>query len=498
MNILFPKPDSGFGAKCILRSTILACAFLILFGLFFIKIEEIKAYGECSQYGIMAMYDILTNSCKCMSGYVFGKDLFGQTTCVSGDIACHDKYGIYSRYNSLNSSCECSYGYMFDEDFMGRMKCVSGDSVCVDEYGFGAEYDNLSGKCKCRYGYIFGKDISGNTKCISNNKYCEDKYGYNSTYNSLSGSCECLSGYALDKDSLGRIQCVSQDSICQSTYGLNSKYNSLTDKCECKSGYEMTLKNSSGLECVLCFSKYGLHSSYNYLSKKCECDSGYTLNDDNQCVKKQNNVYFILEEIDTDNKKAIIKSEYDFRYYLISYGVGCYASSIRRYLNNRIVVNLGTDFNVDMWDKIVLQNDNEFCDITRVERAYSDTTLKPKENTNIYQNFIPPTSPPAKTESQNNPVSTPITQIVNQQSSPSPKPLNLKPVDKENKPIIAISSVAELIQASGTSEVTLNKAADAKEQKTEPIVKKQKLSLFASVSNFFTKISKWVIGIFKK
>jgi len=83
--------------------------------------------------------------------------------------------------------------------------------------------------------------------------------------------------------------------------------------------------------------------------------------------------------VDTDNREAIIKSEYDYTYYLIRYGIGCYSSSIKRYLHNDIVVNLGTDYDLDIWDKIVLQDDNETCDITSVHRASSSDTLVPDD-----------------------------------------------------------------------------------------------------------------------
>lgn len=267
------------------------------------------AYGECSEYGFMATYDILTDSCKCMSGYVLDKDFSGQTTCVSGNGVCHDKYGYNSRYNSLNSSCECSYGYIFGKDSIGRTQCVSPDSLCTDQLGYNARYNSLYDKCECRSGYV----ISG-----------------------------------------GR--CIDGDSTCRT--------------------------------------KHGLYSSYDDLANNCECDNGYTFGDSNQCVKKQNNVYFTLKELDTDTKRAIIKD--DYRYYLVTYNAGCYSSTFHRYINNQIVVNLGTDFDLDTWDKIVLQEDNESCDITRINRADSSTTLEPEEDETF--SFIP--QPSTNTSSQ--------------------------------------------------------------------------------------------------
>ena len=44
-----------------------------------------------------------------MSGYIFGKDFLGQTSCISGDQYCRDLLGYNSRYDSLYDSCECNY-----------------------------------------------------------------------------------------------------------------------------------------------------------------------------------------------------------------------------------------------------------------------------------------------------------------------------------------------------------------------------------------------------
>ncbi|MDP3013444.1 MAG: hypothetical protein Q8M92_04325, partial [Candidatus Subteraquimicrobiales bacterium] len=204
-----------------------------------------------------------------------------------------------------------------------------------------------------------GTDYLGKEACVSANLECTDDLGYGGQYNILNNTCECRYGYLLSGG-----KCVSESSYCSNLLGLMSSYNSLTNKCECMSGYEMTLKKfSSGLECVRCSKKYGLYSSYNTLTKKCECDDKYTLDDNNQCVEKQNNVYFKLKEVDIDNKRAVIKSEYDNKYYLVEYRSGCYSTSFKRYINQQIVVNLGTDFNLDRDDKIVLQDDNEVCEI---------------------------------------------------------------------------------------------------------------------------------------
>jgi len=61
------------------RIIFLMIGVLLFAGAFFTQ-DKAYAYGECSEYGIWATYDYLSGGCKCMSGYVFGKDFLGQTT----------------------------------------------------------------------------------------------------------------------------------------------------------------------------------------------------------------------------------------------------------------------------------------------------------------------------------------------------------------------------------------------------------------------------------
>lgn len=304
--------------------------------------DNVEAYGECTKYGTMAYYDSLSGGCKCMSGYVFGKGILGDDYCISKDQWCRDKYGYNAMRDYLSNGCKCMSGHVFGKDFLGNTSCVSADQLCRDQYGVMSRYNSLYENCECSFGYVFGENIIGKKQCISEDQWCEDRYGF------------------------------------------NSRYNTLKDECECRYGYEFTLKIGGGLECVSCSSKYGYHSSYNSLSDKCECDDGYTLDDDNQCVKKQNNVYFLLKEIDTDNNEIIIKSDYDYRYYLVKYGYGCRDFSVKKYLNKKIVINLGTDFNVDRWDKIVLPDHDEVCEISRVEKINSSFSFIPTCPGNSY------------------------------------------------------------------------------------------------------------------
>src|SRR3989338_8012040 len=85
--------------KWIKENWFVVCTCFVIYLAFFLPSNS-QAYGECSDYGIWATYDYLSGNCKCMSGYVFGKDIFGETTCVYGNTVCHDKYGYNSRYNS--------------------------------------------------------------------------------------------------------------------------------------------------------------------------------------------------------------------------------------------------------------------------------------------------------------------------------------------------------------------------------------------------------------
>ena len=411
----------------------LLIATLFVSGIF-IYAPKVRAYGECTQYGIMSMYDSLTDSCKCMSGYVFSTGL------------------------------------------LGTPYCVSADQVCKEKYGYNARSDYSGGSCKCGYGYSFAKDSIGRTQCISEDDQCHDQLGYNSRYNSLRDVCECGYGY------------VISGGTCQ--YGN-----------------------------TVCRTEHGLYSDYNSLNNKCECDSGYTFDDSNQCVKKQNNAYFYLKEVDTDNKQAIIKSEFDYTYYLIKYGIGCYSSSIKRYLRNDIVVNLGTDFDLDTWDKIVLQDDNETCDITNVQRASSSTTLTPDDEPTY--TYVPPTPiiTPSPAPTNNNLASIQPKTCKEGQTLTLDKqkcvsiPVNSHPTLNSNKDIwkcndgykeLGSSCIASLIQKQTTSTpenisvesksqdktnliTTNDKSANSGEEKKPGYVKR----FFGGIGNFLKNIYNW-------
>jgi len=247
---------------------------------------------------------------------------------------------------------------------------------CMD---YGMAYSDGLGYCKCMSGYIWGVNYSGAPYCISGNSYCFDKYGVSSEYDSASGSCKCRSGYVWDESSFGS-RCVS----CSTKYGIGATDDYLSGGCKCMSGYILGKDIFGNQKCLdgnsVCRDKFGFYVSYNSSNGNCECDSGYVFDNNDQCVKKQNNVYFKLIELDTPNKKALIKNEYDNNYYSVEYRFGCYDGSFSRYLNKQIVVNLGSDFYINVNDKIVLQDDNETCEIKSFEKVDSDFTLFPEED----------------------------------------------------------------------------------------------------------------------
>lgn len=258
--------------------------------------------------------------------------------------SCSSTYGIWAM-DSYNGTCKCMSGYVFGTDMFGKKTCVSADSVCTDKYGYGATADIGGTSCKCRYGYVMQNTYSG-TKCVDTSTACSDKYGYNARYNSLKDTCECRSGYIFGDDN----KCTDAD--------------------------------------LYCSGKHGLYSEYDDLKESCVCKSGYTANSMGRCEEKQNNVYFLLKELDDLNDKAIVQSTYDYNDYLIEYNTGCY--SIDRYEGSKVVINLGTDYDLDRWDKIVLQDDRETCDISDVDEVDNNYSLKKKDPTRT--SYYSPTS----------------------------------------------------------------------------------------------------------
>ncbi|MCX6793433.1 MAG: SH3 domain-containing protein [Candidatus Falkowbacteria bacterium] len=245
------------------------------------------------------------------------------------------QYGLMA-YADYSGYCKCMSGYIWGKSFMGQPYCVSGSSYCYDNYGLGSEYDSYSNSCKCSSGYVWDNTFTG-SRCVS----CSEKYGIGAMSDYSSGGCKCMSGYIMNSDSYGNQRCLDGNQACRS--------------------------------------KFGLYSSYNSSTNKCECYAGYTFNSENQCAEKQNNVYYKLIELDTAAKKAVIKSDYGGGYYSIEYGFGCFSGTFSRYLNKNIVINLGTNLRIERYDKVVLQDDNETCDITNIVMVDSNFFLVKKE-----------------------------------------------------------------------------------------------------------------------
>jgi hypothetical protein len=287
----------------------------------------------CKADGCIAypyMVEGANGTCVCGSGYVWNG-----SSCISVQSYCWSNYGTYSQYDYTSNSCKCINGSLWGKSYSGGLYCIEGSTYCSLNYGAGSQYDLNSNSCKCAIGYIVQQDTFGNSSCVSGTTACWNKYGINSQFDYTSGRCICISGYIFSNDSSGNSKCLDVNSVCQNKFGLNSKYNPETAKCE--------------------------------------CNSGYIFNSANQCVGN----YFKLIEIDTTNKKVIIKSDADGAYYAVEYGLGCYDSSFSQYLNKDVAVDFGIGIDLAIGDKIILQNDNETCEIKSGAKVESTFTLSP-------------------------------------------------------------------------------------------------------------------------
>jgi hypothetical protein len=179
---------------------------------------------------------------------------------------------LMATYDSLTDSCKCMSGYV-----VSGSSCVSGNSVCWAKMGYGSSYDRFSKTCSCDYGYIL--DSSG--QCTYASLYCSAKIGLMSSYNSVTKSCECMSGYvyngssciykaATSKVSLSStytytpaysnvatvvpaLSSLSNDQYCQNSYGSGSKWDGTKTPegkiiCTCSKGNTW---NSTRTACVV-------------------------------------------------------------------------------------------------------------------------------------------------------------------------------------------------------------------------------------------------------
>lgn len=228
---------------------------------------QAPSYYKTPSCPLMSYYDSLSGSCKCMSGYIVGKDFLGKEACVSADSVCRDQIGFMSRYNSLTGKCECSYGYVI---YNGE--CTSQEDKCQSLYGYGTRFNSLKDNCECRSGYSF----DGNKCALDSNGY-EFKPSYNTPTKSCpqnstlktDGSCYCNTGFVVntDKSACVPVSCSVNSSL-------------VGDFCICNDGF--VLKNGS---CISynddCKNSFGFHT---YGSKgesgnsACFCESGYQWN----------------------------------------------------------------------------------------------------------------------------------------------------------------------------------------------------------------------------
>jgi hypothetical protein len=195
-----------------------------------------KAFGECSQYGTMVIYNPYSNTCQCMSGYVLGSDMFGNQSCVRADSICHNQLGFNSQYNDLENRCECKSQYVLREKNYGSgLECVT----CTTKHGFNSSYNWSTKSCECNDGYTLGKDGT----CIKQNNSAyyfmkEVKSGSNeiivcSKYNNqcfrivYSNSVGCSSS-AVEKYA-GRDVVINLGKDFNIDSGLNSDYLFLQD-----------------------------------------------------------------------------------------------------------------------------------------------------------------------------------------------------------------------------------------------------------------------------
>ena len=337
------------------------------------------------------------------------------------------EYGIMA-YES-GGYCKCMSGYVMSDNMFGGSSCISADQACKDEFGYGAK-SNYSGSCECRYGYTWGEDMYGDTSCIDENQACRDQLGYNSSA-SLGGGCECNYGYIIDGG-------------------------------ECKSGN------------TVCQRDHGYHASYDNLSNRCECDTDYTFDGNYQCVEKQNNVYFKLLDTNLDESEILIKSEYDYRNYIVRYGVGCFDSSISSYEGSNLVVNLGTDYSVDMFDTIVLQNHSQTCPIMYKEQTSDDSFPEEVEEEIYYYNPPSQNWTPTTVNSLTQTSLNPVTDLMATPEERVPEPLS--------------QNTTETAVASSSGETTSSTPTVATSTETPKEEPEKKESFFSRIINFFKNL----------
>jgi len=231
------------------------------------------SYPSTPSCPLMSIYDSLSGSCKCMSGYVTGKDLLGKESCVSALQKCQSDYGYGASYSYLSNSCECSYGYVMSD---GR--CISNSSFCSNKMGLMSSYNSLSKTCECMVGYEFN-----GLSCV----YKRSNYSYSLGHNTDSVASCPINSMPLPSDS----------TKCRCNIGF--KANTTGDGCEvvppktcplsstlvgkdCVCNIGLILKNNQCIshteDCVLYFGNNVLGTPGSGGNSSCNCASGYQWN----------------------------------------------------------------------------------------------------------------------------------------------------------------------------------------------------------------------------
>jgi hypothetical protein len=86
-------------------------------------------------------------NCVCSSGYTFNS---AGTECISKLSYCQNLDGYWATYNSVTNSCTCISGYIYNGS-----QCISGINYCQNLEGYGASYNSVTNSCFCMSGYIF-------------------------------------------------------------------------------------------------------------------------------------------------------------------------------------------------------------------------------------------------------------------------------------------------------------------------------------------------------
>lgn len=276
--------------------------------------------------------------------------------------------------------CKCMSWYHFETNFLWKKTCER-DKSCSEIYWWNTT-TNLNWTCSCMSWYSFSKDTFWKDTCVSNNTLCQDEFWYNSIGN-LDWTCSCKSWYWFkDKTYWWWKECVSLNTLCEDKFWYNSTYNWLADKCECSYWYDLKLKswlNWNSYECTSCFWIYWLDSEYNSINKSCWCKDGYIIKD-GKCELKSNSAYFFLSEYNDKDNTAIVISYYNKKKYLLELRFTSWLYKAEDFVWKSIVINMWTDFNIDKYDKFVLNNETKTTDIVSdiltVEEVDDNFSLK--------------------------------------------------------------------------------------------------------------------------